>query len=85
MCGALDDLIVEAREEPDPERRIALYRQIEEGFFGPEGEMPFIPLHRGHVDRGRALLARSRARGSLQRWQWYNWTIDWEAKQAARR
>ena len=44
-CTDEDDLIVEARQETDPVRRIELYRQIEEGFFGPEGEMPFAPLY----------------------------------------
>jgi oligopeptide transport system substrate-binding protein len=84
-CSNLDELIVAAREEPDPERRIALYRQIEEGFFGPEGEMPFMPLCTGlwynaqhsWLDKGPLDLFSGQ--------QWYNWTIDWEAKQAARR
>ena len=43
-CNEIDDLIVEAREEQDPARRIELYYQIEEMFFGPEGEMPFMPI-----------------------------------------
>jgi len=83
-CSALDELIVEAREEPNPEQRIALYRQIEAGLFGPEGEMPIAPL------------CTWVAFGAVHVWldpgplelfsgvQWYNWTIDWEAKQAAR-
>ena len=82
-CSTLDELIVEAREEQNPARRIELYRQIEEGFFGPEGEMPFAPtcttigygavhlwLHPGPLE----LFSGS---------QWYDWTIDWEAKLAA--
>ena len=83
-CSELDDLIVEARQEPDPERRIALYRQIEEGFFGAEGEAPFMPLctsvayaaKHTWLDKGPVEL--------FSGVQWYNWTIDWEAKQAAR-
>jgi len=82
-CSAVDELIVEAREEPVQEQRIALYRQIEEGFFGPEGEMPIAPLCtwvgfgavHGWLDPGPLEL--------FSGVQWYNWTIDWEAKKAA--
>jgi len=83
-CSQLDDLIVEARQEPDTERRIALYRQIEEGFFGAEGEAPFMPVcttqfyatKHSWLDKGTLELFTGE--------QWYNWTIDWEAKKAAR-
>jgi oligopeptide transport system substrate-binding protein len=83
-CNDLDDLIVEAREEWDPERRIALYHQIEEGFFGAGGEMPLMPLctrvaytaRHTWLDKGPVDLFSGEP--------WYNWTIDWEAKQAAR-
>ncbi len=82
-CSGLDDLIVEARQEPDPERRIALYRQIEEGFFGPGGEAPLMPLctrvaytaRHTWLDKGPVALFGGEP--------WYNWTIDWEAKKAA--
>ena len=81
-CSEIDDLIVEAREEQDPARRQELYRQIEEGFFGPEGEMPFAPLYlriafvaiHDWVDRVPALFGGD---------QWYNWNIDQAGKQAA--
>jgi oligopeptide transport system substrate-binding protein len=81
-CTETDELIVEAREETDPERRIELYRQIEENFFGPEGEMPFAPLYlriafvaeHTWLDRDISLFGGQ---------QWYNYSIDWEAKQAA--
>lgn len=43
-CTEEDDWIVEAREEPDQERRAELYRMIEEGFFGEDGEFPFAPI-----------------------------------------
>jgi oligopeptide transport system substrate-binding protein len=82
-CSELDDLIVEAREEPDPERRIALYRQIEEGFFGPEGEMPIAPRC---TQIGFGAVHLWLDAGPLELFsgvQWYNWTIDWEAKRAA--
>ncbi len=43
-CSEVDDLIDQARTEPDPETRLELYYRIEEAFFGPEGEHPIIPL-----------------------------------------
>ena len=81
-CNEIDDLIVQAREESDPDVRIELYRQIEEMFFGYEGEIPFFPQYvriaytaqHSWLDRIPALFGGS---------QWYTWTIDWEAKQAA--
>ena len=83
-CSDLDDLIVAARQEPDAERRVALYRQIEEGFFGAGGEAPFMPLctvvaytaKHTWLDKGPVDLFGGE--------QVYNWTIDWEAKRAAR-
>lgn len=82
-CNEIDDLIVEAREEPDPERRIELYSQIEEAFFGPEGEFPFAPLfvriayvaEHSWLERIPALFGGE---------QIYNWTIDQEAQMSAR-
>ena len=81
-CNEIDDLIVEAREETDPERRIELYAQIEEAFFGPEGEYPFFPIFvriafvgvHSWYDYAPALFGGD---------QWYNYSIDWEAKTAA--
>lgn len=82
-CNETDDLIVQAREESDPDTRIALYRQIEENFFGPEGEVPMFPIfvriafvarHTGWYDHTDALFGGQ---------QWYNDTIDWDAKKAA--
>jgi ABC-type oligopeptide transport system substrate-binding subunit len=81
-CNEIDDLIETAREESDPETRIELYRQIEEAFFGPEGEYPFFPIfvriafvaRHSWVDRTPALFGGE---------QLYNWTIDWDAKLAA--
>ncbi|MCI0729462.1 MAG: hypothetical protein L0332_22485, partial [Chloroflexi bacterium] len=78
-CNEIDDLIVEAREEADPARRIELYAQIEEMFFGPEGEFPFAPIwvtinyvaEHHWLDKITALFGGD---------QWYTWNIDWEAK-----
>ncbi|MCB0183828.1 MAG: peptide ABC transporter substrate-binding protein, partial [Caldilineaceae bacterium] len=44
-CTRLDELIVEARLEQNPDARTDLYRRIEGGFFGPEGEMPIFPVY----------------------------------------
>jgi ABC-type oligopeptide transport system substrate-binding subunit len=82
-CSPVDELIVKAREEPDPQRRIALYRQIEEGFFGPEGEMPIAPLC---TWIGFGAVHEWLDPGPLELFsgvQLYDWTIDWEAKKAA--
>jgi len=43
-CSEVDDLIIQAAQESDPEKRIELYYRIEELFFGPEGDQPIIPL-----------------------------------------
>jgi ABC-type transport system substrate-binding protein len=78
-CSQVDDLIVEAREESDPQRRIELYRQIEEGFFGPQGLMPIAPvLANVDIRAVHSWLQCPKAGGN------HNCTIDWEAKKAAR-
>jgi oligopeptide transport system substrate-binding protein len=82
-CNEIDDMIVAAREETDPATRIDLYRQIEEGFFGPEGEYPFFPIWvRIAFVAQHSWLTGTRALFGGQ--QWYNWTIDQEAQLAAR-
>jgi oligopeptide transport system substrate-binding protein len=81
-CNEIDDLIVEAREETDPDRRIELYAQIEDMFFGYEGEYPFFPIYlriayvakHTWYDYTPALFGGN---------QWYNYTIDAAAQQAA--
>jgi oligopeptide transport system substrate-binding protein len=80
-CNEIDDLILEAREEADPDARVGLYRQIEEDFFGSEGEYPFFPVYlRIQYAANQPWLDRTPALFGGQ--QWYNWSIDWEAKQA---
>ncbi len=82
-CNEIDDLIVQAREEPDPDVRVELYRQIEEAFFGPEGEYPFFPIflriafvaEHTWLDRIPSLFGGE---------QYYNWSIDQEGQLAAR-
>jgi oligopeptide transport system substrate-binding protein len=82
-CNETDDLIVQAREESDPETRIALYRQIEENFFGPEGEIPMFPIFvRIAFVARHSWFEKTDALFGGQ--QWYNYTVDNDAKQAAR-
>jgi len=81
-CNEIDDLIVAAREEPDPQVRIETYRQIEEMFFGEEGEYPFFPIwvriaftaEHSWVDRILSLFGGE---------QYYHWSIDQAAQMAA--
>jgi oligopeptide transport system substrate-binding protein len=44
-CTAVDDLINEAAQESDSERRTELYAEIEEAFFGPDGEHTIAPIY----------------------------------------
>ncbi len=81
-CNEIDDMIVAAREETDPAKRVEMYAQIEDMFFGPEGEYPFFPIflriafvaEHSWLSRTPALFGGA---------QWYNWNIDQEAKLAA--
>ena len=74
-CNEIDDLIIQARESSDPAERVALYAQIEEAFFGPDGEMPFAPLYvriafqatHSWLDYTPALFGGD---------QWYTWNLD---------
>jgi len=82
-CSEVDDLVEEARFEPDPEVRKDLYRQIEDKYFGYEGEVPFFPIfveiayvaQHSWVDRIPALFGGE---------QYYNWHIDQESKLQAK-
>jgi len=44
-CDTVDDLIIQAKTEGDPDARAALYRTIEEDFFGYDGLYPIMPLY----------------------------------------
>jgi oligopeptide transport system substrate-binding protein len=80
-CNATDDLIVEAREERDPARRVELYAQIEEAFFGENGEFPFAPIFlRIQYQARHAWLTRTPALFGGQ--QYYNWSLDVDAREA---
>ena len=83
-CTETDELIVLAREEADSEIRAELYHEIEERFFGPEGEMPIAPLFvRIEYQARHVWLDNDVSLFGGQ--QWYNWTIDWEAKEELNR
>jgi oligopeptide transport system substrate-binding protein len=82
-CNEIDDKIIAAREETDPAKRIELYREIEESFFGPEGEYPFFPIFlRIAYGAQHSWITYTRALFGGQ--HWYEWTIDQEAQLAAR-
>lgn len=81
-CSEIDDLLIEASQEAESARRAQLYHQIEEAFFGPEGEFPIMPIF------------ASAPFYAVQPWydytpvpffgdQWYNDSIDMEMKEAA--
>jgi oligopeptide transport system substrate-binding protein len=82
-CNEIDDMIVAAREETDPAARIELYREIEEAFFGPEGEYPFFPifLRIQFVAQHSWYTSTPALFGGAQ---WYNSSIDQAAQLAAR-
>jgi len=44
-CTDVDKKIDEASKETDGKKRTQLYREIEEGFFGANGEFPIAPLY----------------------------------------
>ena len=83
-CNEIDDLIVQARQEPIPQRRVELYRQIEDMFFGPQGETPFFPLSvRMDFTARHTWLEITPAPFGGE--QWYHWTIDQQVQLAAQR
>ncbi|GIK64733.1 MAG: ABC transporter substrate-binding protein [Chloroflexota bacterium] len=84
-CTATDDLIDQAARETDPAIRADLYRQIEEAFFGPDGEFPVAPLYL----RANYVLVKSWYTGPFETdtrfgVHWEAYSIDMAAKLAAR-
>ena len=84
-CTHIDTLLEKAARENNQVRRSELYRQVEEGFFGEEGEFPIAPLYM----RANYQLVKTWYTGpfetdlySGQHWDAY--TIDMTAKLAAR-
>lgn len=78
-CNEIDDMIKAAREEADPDKRVQMYADIEEAFFGEDGEFPFMPLYlriafvaeHSWLERTPALFGGD---------QWYTWNLDTEAR-----
>jgi ABC-type transport system substrate-binding protein len=85
-CAEVDDLILAAAAETDPEARIEMYREVEEAFFGPEGEVPFIPifLRVGYTGVKPWYNGPFETDGLFGGPHWDYRTIDIEAQQAAR-
>ncbi len=85
-CSEVDDMILEAAQETDSDRRTELYYRIEEMFFGPEGEQPIVPLF---METGFGLV-KPWYTGPFEtdgiyggtHWDWR--TIDQAAQRAAR-
>jgi len=81
-CSDVDDMIIAARKETDPSKRIEMYREIESKFFDKGGEFPLMPLwfniqyyaRHSWFDYTWAVLGGQ---------QWYNYTIDADAQAAA--
>jgi ABC-type transport system substrate-binding protein len=82
-CDAIDDMIVDARVDPDPASRIVKYAAIEEALFGEDGTFPIMPIYlrigsqakHSWLERVPALFGGD---------QWNTWTIDQDAQLAAR-
>jgi ABC-type transport system substrate-binding protein len=85
-CSEVDDVIQQAREESDPAKRVELYAQIEEMFFGEEGVYPVAPIRLA----ANYALYQTYLDGPIdtdgqvggEHWDWY--TIDAEAQAAVR-
>ena len=75
-------MLVAAREETDPATRVEMYAQIEDAFFGPDGEYPFFPIflriafvaEHSWYSNVPALFGGA---------QWYNYSIYQAAQMAA--
>jgi oligopeptide transport system substrate-binding protein len=81
-CNEIDDWIREAAEVSNNTRRIELYAQIEEAFFGVEGEYPIIPVHMYfEFVADHTWLNRTQSTWGET---FYTWTIDMEAKLAGK-
>ncbi|MEN8172674.1 MAG: peptide ABC transporter substrate-binding protein [Chloroflexota bacterium] len=81
-CNEIDEKIQLARTSTDPAERIALYAEIEDMFFGEEGEFPFFPIFlRIAYVAEHSWLTRTPALFGGD--QWYTWNLDQAAQMAA--
>ncbi len=83
-CNEIDELIVQAREEINASKRIELYRQIEESFFGQEGTFPIVPIHLWLRYIARVDWLEVNQLGTWNYSDFSNWRVDMDAKEAAR-
>jgi oligopeptide transport system substrate-binding protein len=78
-CNEIDNLIEQASVETNLNARIDLYRQIETAFFSTEGVFPIAPvLMVANYYGDHTWLDRTQA--FPDREEFYNWTLDMEAK-----
>ncbi|MBG7610599.1 MAG: peptide ABC transporter substrate-binding protein [Anaerolineae bacterium] len=83
-CSEIDELIEQARITTDPAERIELYAEIEDMFFGEQGEFPFFPIYlRIAFVAEHSWLTRTPAFFGGD--QWYTWTLDQSAQIAAQK
>jgi oligopeptide transport system substrate-binding protein len=78
-CSGIDDLILQAQVELTPGKRSDLYYQIEEGFFGQDGEYPVMPVYLV----SRPLAVHSWVTPGIafaNQTAYYKWTLDIDAK-----
>jgi len=83
-CNEIDELIVQAREEINASKRIELYRQIEESFFGEDGTFPIAPIYARVSNVAIADWFEYVQFDSRVYHDYSNWRIDMDAKEAAR-
>jgi oligopeptide transport system substrate-binding protein len=82
-CDEVDNLLIQAREETASADRIALYRQIEEAFFGYDGTYPIAPIFsKIQYAANHTWLTRVPSVFGFERY--YDWSVDMDAKGAAR-
>ena len=81
-CGPIDDLIEEARQEININKRAVLYAQIEEASFGPQGEFPIIPVMMPVVNRAvHKWLDFNEKSTFIYQPTYYKWKVDMDMKQ----
>ena len=72
-CTNTDALIEQARRALDQNYRLALYRQIEDNFFGTNGEMPLAPIYEraSYIAKHSWLTIRPAYWGGERYYDWY--------------
>lgn len=85
-CTEIDDLIEAAGRSSDPAERDALYLEIEDAFFGAEGEFPIAPIYMraGYSLRQTWYTGPFDTDGLYGGAHWTTLNVDMDAKNAAR-